>query len=148
MRPIEPRTEAAAALERLLPLDLPARQRCLGVLDGTLAGAIRADDADPPGWMTVTELADGTTYVGGDVAPPQLAAIFATLEPVSGEFVIGLTGPGDPVRAMLPARGVRWSRAIDFTDRVPPPDEEARLEPPAGCVVVAMDPSLLARTAW
>lgn len=148
MRPIDPGTAAAAGLEGMLPLDLPARQRCLGVLDGTLTGAIRADDADPPGWMTVTELADGTTYVGGDVSPLQLAAIFATLEPVSGEFVVGLREPDDPVRAMLPGRGVRWSRAIDFTDRVPPPDEAAGLEPPSGCVVVAMDPSLLARTAW
>ena len=132
----------------MFPSDLPARQRLLGVLDGTLTGAIRADDADDPGWATVTELADGTTYIAGRVEPATLADALAALQPVSGEIVIGLTGPHDAVRSMLPPAGIRWSRAIDFTDRAASPDEERLLDPPPRTEVVPMTPELLAQTEW
>ena len=147
MRTIFP-GEAARALEERFPADLPARQRLAGVIDGVLAGAIRADNADPPAWVTITELADGTTYVAGTIAPEVLAEVLADLQPASDEIVIGFSGPDDPIRGMVPEAGIQWSGAIDFPVRVPPPDDEIRLAVPEGLVVVPMDACLFARTAW
>ena len=147
MRTIEP-GEAARALEGRFPPDLPARQRLLGVIDGVLAGAMRADDADPPAWVTITELSDGTTYVGGTISPTVLREVMAGVEPASREIVIGFNGDADPVRGMVPTDGLQVSRAIDFPIRVPPSDDMARLEVPEGLRIAEMDASLLARTAW
>ncbi|HEX5588848.1 MAG TPA: GNAT family N-acetyltransferase [Candidatus Limnocylindrales bacterium] len=148
MRPIEPGTDSARALEPCFAADLPTLPRLLGVLDGTLAGAIWAADEASPGWVTATEMADGTTYIGGEASPSALAAVFATLRPVSEEIVVGLCGPADPVRSMLPEGGIRWSEAIDFSERVPPALEAELLEAPPGTEVAVMDPALLARTEW
>jgi GNAT superfamily N-acetyltransferase len=140
--------DAARALESRFPADLPARQRLLGVIDGVLVGAIRADDAAEPAWITITELSDGTTYVAGTIEPARLSDVLAGLAPASAEIVVGFSGPDDPVRDMVPVEGKQLSRAIDFAARVPPPDDKARLAVPDGLAVVPMDAALFARTAW
>ena len=147
MRTIEP-GEVARALEGRFPANLPARQRLLGVIDGVLAGAIRAADADPPAWITITELSDGTTYVAGTISGTELADVMASVEPFSREIVIGFSGETDPVRRMVPTAGMQMSRAIDFLVRVPPPDETTRLAVPEGLRIAAIDADLLPRTAW
>lgn len=147
MRQIEPGT-SAPALESLFSDALPARLRCLGVLDGSLGGVIWADDSRSPGWVVVTELADGTTYVGGEVDATNLEAVFGELTPASGDIVVGFSGMDDPLRAVLPPDPYRMGGAIDFTDRVPPADEDRLLAPPADTRVAEMDVTLFARTEW
>jgi GNAT superfamily N-acetyltransferase len=146
VRTIQP-GPAARPFEARFPLDLPTRPRLLGVIDGTLAGDIRADDTTDPRWITVTERSDGTTYVAGTIEPDVLAEVFASVSPKSNEIVIGFAGGDDPVRAMAPAAGAQWSRAIDFTDRDTGSDATAG-PVPAGLRLVEMDPAIFARTAW
>ncbi len=138
---------AARALEGLFPPDLPARPRLHGPIDGVLTGLVLADDHTPPGWAVVAE-ADGTTYVGGAIDAATLAAVLARLARELPELFVGLRGPDDPVRDLLPQGLGLWSRAIDFPRRVPPPDDVERLAPPDGLRVVEMGAELFARTAW
>jgi RimJ/RimL family protein N-acetyltransferase len=88
------------------------------------------------------------TYVGGEIDRPTLADALERLAGTLPELFIGLRGPEDPVRRLLPPAKGQWSRAIDFRDRVRPSDEADLLAPPDGVEVVAMDAALFARTAW
>ncbi len=146
MRRIDP--GRAGDLEAQFAPDLPSRPRLLGVLDGALTGVIWADDGDPPAWVVATESADGTTYLGGRIDAASVAAVFARLEPASGDIIVAFTGPDDPVRAVVPLDPYHRGEAIDFTDRVPPEGEERQLTPPDGLRIVDMTPDLLARTEW
>lgn len=140
--------QGAGGLEPLFAGELPTRPRLLGVLDGALTGVIWADAADPPAWVVATELADGTTYVGGSIDTPDLTAVFASLRPASGDIIIGFGGPNDPVRDVVPPDPYYRGEAIDFTHRVPPAREDDLLEPPTGLRIVEMTPELFARTEW
>src|SRR3712207_5336631 len=97
MRRVEPGGEAAG-VEPQTAADAPTIPRCWGVLDGLLTGAIWADDATDPRWVVVTELADGTTFVGGRIDGPTLEGVLAELSPASGDLIFGVR-EGD--RALL-----------------------------------------------
>lgn len=147
MRQIAP-GPTGAPLDRFFASNLPTRPRCIGVLDGSLGGVIWADERDPPAWVVVTELADGTTYIGGAIGTGELQLVFGCLAPASGDIIIGFAGADDRIRNVLPADPYYRGEAIDFTDRVAPPDEERLLAPPEGLRVVDMDADLFMRTQW
>lgn len=137
-------------LARLLPDDLPTRPRAGAVLDGVLAGRAWADDPAAPSWLIVIEDADGTLYGGGSLTATAVAAVFAAAETRSGDLIIGLRGPDDPIRPLLPPNPYYVGGAIDFTDRVAPADEADLLAapPPDGLRFVDLDAALLPRTEW
>ena len=141
---------AAAALEALLPADVPTRPRALAVLDGLLTGRAWADDVAAPSWVLVVETGDGTVYVGGEPGRSQLRSLLGQVQTRSGDLVFGFSGPRDPVRALLPPDPPYVGQAVDFTDRVPPDDEEAMLNGPVpdGLRLVPIDADLLRQTEW
>ena len=145
-----PPVSAAAAGDRLIPADAPARPRAVAVLDGLLSGRVWADDPDAPGALLVIEDADGTVYGGGALTAE---AIRSTLEGVttkSGDLIFGFAGSDDPMRAMVPAEPYWRGEAIDFTDRQAPGDEAGLVGAalPAAARVVRLDASLLPMTEW
>jgi RimJ/RimL family protein N-acetyltransferase len=124
------RPVANPAVELLIPAATPTRQRALAVIDGVLSGHVWADDPDAPSAVLVMEDADGTVYAGGDLTVERVHATLAGVETASGDLIFGFAGPHDPLRALVPAEPYWRGEAIDFTDRVPPPDEAERLAAP------------------
>jgi hypothetical protein len=137
-------------LARLLPDDLPTRQRAVAVLDGTLAGRAWADDGVEPTWLVIVEDADGTLYGGGAPTREAITAVFAAAKTRSGDLIVGLRGDDDPIRPLLPPDPYYRGRAIDFTERVRPPDEGDLLAAPApdGLSFVPLDAAILPLTEW
>jgi hypothetical protein len=145
------RLDAPAALaERLIADEAPTRPRALAVIDGVLAGRIWTDDAADPAWAVVIETGDGTVYAGGAIDSAILAAVLQDVVTASGDLIVGFSGPDDPLRAIVPADPYHRGEAIDFTDRVPPPDEAEAVDRPApdGLRLVELDEALLPRTEW
>jgi RimJ/RimL family protein N-acetyltransferase len=140
----------APVMERLLDERLPTRPRALGVLDGALAGRVWADDAVSPSWVVVVETGDGTVYGGGDLVAETLVAVLGGVATLSGDLIVGFTGPDDPMRAILPPDPYYVGRAIDYTARVPPPDESEgeATALPDGLVLTEIDTELLPRIEW
>ncbi len=136
------------SLEDLIPATAPARPRCLGVLDGTLAGHAWADDPLNPTWVIVIEISDGTVYAGGALTADLIVNVLAGVTTASGDLIFGFDGPDDPVRAHVPPDPYYVGEAIDFTDRVPPPDDAATPTLEAGCELVRIGPELLPLTEW
>lgn len=136
------------AVERLIPVDAPARPRALAVIDGVLTGHVWTDDAVDPTWAIVAETADGTAYAGGALTRELVADVLRGLWTASAELIFGFSGPDDPLRRLLPADPFWRGEAIDFTERRPPPDEAELLRPPEGVKVVPIDAQLLRRTEW
>lgn len=137
-------------IERLLPPDLPTRARALAVLDGALAGRVWTDAVEAPAWAVVIETADGTVYAAGSVTADSLRRVMAEATTMSGDLIVGFRGPDDPIRSLLPDDPTCVGRAIDFTERRPPPDEEELLRRPVanGLALVPLDAELLPRTEW
>jgi RimJ/RimL family protein N-acetyltransferase len=140
----------AAAAERLIPADAPARPRAVAVLEGLLSGRAWADDPQDPRAVLVMEDADGTVYGGGDLSPEAVRAALAGVETASGDLIFGFGSPEDPMRRLVPAEPYWRGEAIDFIDRVPPNDEAARADAPLpdGARVVRLDATLLTMTEW
>ncbi|HET9416491.1 MAG TPA: GNAT family N-acetyltransferase [Candidatus Limnocylindria bacterium] len=137
-------------VERLIGPDTPARPRAVAVLDGQLTGRAWADDPDEPRAVLVLEDADGTVYGGGALTPAAVAAALDGVRTASGDLIFGFSGPGDPIRSMMPTVPYWRGEAVDFTDRVPPEDDLAMSAPrlPEGVRVVRLDGSLLPLTEW
>lgn len=145
-----PPMRVAAAGESLIRADTPARPRALAVLDGLLSGRAWADDPANPRAVLVMEDADGTVYGGGALTAEALRSALEGVATKSGDLIFGLASSDDPMRAMVPAEPYWRGDALDFTDRVPPADED-RLVPqdlPDGVRVVRLDASLLPLTEW
>lgn len=138
------------AIERLLPIDMPTRPRALAVLDGVLAGCIFADRSDDPTWLVVVELFEGTVFGGGALTAVALERVLAATEPESDDFVIGFTGPDDPIRGLVPANPSFRGEAIDYSDRQPPADEAEAVARPApdGLRLAELTAELLPQTEW
>lgn len=113
----------AAAGERLISADAPARPRAVAVLDGLLSGRAWADDPDTPGAVVVMEDADGTVYGGGALTVEAVRSALEGVTTKSGDLIFGFANPDDPMRAMVPADPYWRGEAIDFTDRVAPSDD-------------------------
>jgi RimJ/RimL family protein N-acetyltransferase len=139
----------ATGIERLIRTDAPTRPRALAVLDGVLAGRVWADDDERPSAAIVLEDADGTVWAGGAVTRPLVAETLASYRTKSGDLIFGFADAGDPLRDLLPSEPYWTGEAIDFTDRVPPPDEAA-LEPELsdGHHVVRLDAESLPLIEW
>jgi GNAT superfamily N-acetyltransferase len=138
------------AIEALIPADAPTRPRAIAVLDGVLTGQILTDGASRPAWALVVETADGTVFCGGEPSAEAARGALASVTTRSGDFIFGFNGPEDPVRRLLPPGPYYEGRAIDFTDRIAPPDEAELLAQaaPDGLRLVELDAHLLPRTAW
>jgi len=144
-----PARTSNVTLERLIGADWPAGQRCRGVLDGVLTGSIWVDRWPRPGWVAVTELADGTTYFGGKPDAAAVTKVFGRLAPASNEIVVGLRSGDDPIVAVLPPRPDYDGHAIDFSARRPDPDRDAlAATPPPGVRLAPMDVDLFRRSRW
>jgi GNAT superfamily N-acetyltransferase len=135
-------------IERLIPMDAPARPRALAVIDGVLAGEVWADDVADPSWTVVIEKADGTVYVGGVISAAVLDEIMPDVRSAAGDLIFGFTGPDDPVRAILPPDPYYRGEAIDFTKREPPAGEDALLSAPPGVTLTRIGTELLPQTEW
>jgi RimJ/RimL family protein N-acetyltransferase len=136
--------------QRLLPPDLPTRPRALAILDGVQEGRILADRSDEPTWLVVVERLEGTVYAGGTLTAAALSRALAAVQPESDDFVIGFSGPDDPMRGLVPSNPSFRGEAIDFTDREPPADEaDAAAQPaPDGLRLAELTADLLPRTEW
>ena len=134
----------------MIPADAPTRPRALAVLDGVLAGRILTDDSAHPSWAMVVETADGTVFWGGQPSADAIRKALATVRTESGDLIFGFAGVDDTVRRLLPPKPYYQGRAIDFTDRVAPPDEAGLVarKPPNGLRLVELDAELLPRTEW
>jgi RimJ/RimL family protein N-acetyltransferase len=139
-----------AAVERLIPERVPTRPRFLAVIDGVLTGRLWTDDPHDPTWAVAVEIADGTVYAGGAVDRIPLTKLLRGLETASRELVFGFVGADDPLRRVMPPGAEYHGEAIDFTDRLPSPDEEVELghDVAEGARVVPIDTELLPRTQW
>ncbi|HEY6609188.1 MAG TPA: GNAT family N-acetyltransferase [Candidatus Limnocylindria bacterium] len=149
LRPIPP-AEVARRAADLIPDDAPARQRALAVLDGVLVGHAWVDDPAAPTALLVIEDADGTVYAGGACTPASVRDALAGLATASGDLVFGVSGPHDPLRALVPADPYWRGEAIDFTDREALDGEaDARPALPAdGSSLVRLDRASLPLTEW
>ena len=137
------------AVERLIAPDAPTRPRALAVLDGLLAGRAWTDDPNDPRAAIVIEDADGTVFTGGALSRQILGDTLAGVATKSGDLIFGFAGETDASRDLVPAEPYWTGRAIDFTDRVPPADEEALAGGvPDGGHVVRLDAATLPLTEW
>jgi GNAT superfamily N-acetyltransferase len=109
--------EIAPQLEALFAGDRPIPIRLWAILDGTIQSRILVDEPSRPTLALVQELAEGTTYIGGAIAPSALADAFALLRQYQ-EIVVCMW-PNDPLDSALPAAPQYEGTAIDFTDRSP-----------------------------
>lgn len=144
------RPVANAAVERLIPADAPTRPRAVAVIDGVLRGRAWTDDPGAPTAVLVLEDADGTVYGGGALTPTAVREALADVVTASGDLIFGFAGPSDPLREMVPAEPYWSGHAIDFTDRVPPADEEDLLSAPlpGGAELRPLDATTLPLTEW
>jgi RimJ/RimL family protein N-acetyltransferase len=149
LRPLDPPYDAAA-IERLIRADAPARPRALAVLDGLLSGRAWADDPHHPSAAIVIEDSDGTVYAGGTLTADLVADALADVQTASGDLIFGFADPDDPMRGLVPGEPYWRGEAIDFWDREPPPDEADVLEatPADGGHVIQLDAESLPMTEW
>jgi hypothetical protein len=136
------------AIGGLIRADAPTRPRALAVLDGVLSGHVWADHPDRPTAALVMEDADGTTYGGGDLTREVVAATLAGVPTRAGDLIFGFANAADPLRDLVPAEPYWRGEAIDFTDRVPPTDEESALGAPDGARIIQLDAATLPMTEW
>ena len=95
------------------------------------------------------EDADGTVYGGGALTAEAVAAALDGVSTAAGDLIFGFSGPDDPMRSMVPSEPYWRGEAVDFTDRVPPDDDEAASDPDLdGVRVVRLNASLLPGTEW
>jgi hypothetical protein len=98
----------------------------------------------------VIEDSDGTVYAGGALDAATVAATLRGVETASGDLIFGFAGPDDPMRGWVPAEPYWRGEAVDFSDRRPPPDEDALVARPLpeGVRVVRLDAETLPLTEW
>ena len=138
------------ALDSLIPGDVPTRPRALAVVDGVLSGRVWVDDPERPTAGLVIEDADGTVYGGGALTADHVRAALARVETASGDLIFGFAGTHDGMRGLVPTEPYWSGEAIDFTDRVPPADEDNRLERelPDGAELARLDRHTLPTVEW
>jgi GNAT superfamily N-acetyltransferase len=112
--------EIASQLETLFTGNRPIPTRLWAILDGITQGRILVDEPAHPTFALIQDLTEGTTYLGGAMAPAVLRDAFAIARTYH-EIVIGLWS-GDPLVSALPAGLSYAGVAIDFTDRSPTVD--------------------------
>lgn len=146
MQEIRP-DQVTPALAALFPTsDYVVGHRCFGVLDGVRAGRIFTDDPAAPTWGAVQELPFETTFLGGALDAPRIAALFDILR-LDGEVSFGAL-PSSPYLDLLPPGAEDAGIDTDFTDRDPAVDLERLSRVPAGLRLERIDLDLLAGCQW
>ncbi len=145
-----PPTDMPPGAADLIRADAPTRPRAIAVLGGVLAGRAWVDDLATPGALLVIEDADGTVYAGGSLGADDVAEVLATVATASRDLIFGFADADDPLRSLVPAEPYWRGEAIDFTERLPAPDEAARVRATLveGARLERLDRGTLARTEW
>jgi RimJ/RimL family protein N-acetyltransferase len=112
--------EAMARVSLIFAGTYPDPVRLWAMLDGIISARLLADNAEAPTWVLLQELAEGTVYVGGEIAPELLGAAIHTLRQVQ-DVVIGAWPDDDFATELLPPANFTGV-AVDFTNRSPEVD--------------------------
>src|SRR5206468_2814682 len=116
-----------ASLRPLFPADIPNASILHGVLSGGNTGRVILDDFERPSWCVVKPVHYGFTFVGGRVAPADLAEAIEWLRRDGDVSLVAQDGESwESIGAPRPDGEVaRW----EFSGRAAAADELARRVP-------------------